>query len=67
MLLICSMYNQSLSLYLCDCTLANRNISVTAEGLSTFKSFVSSFLSPDLEEKKRNKHVCLFLEQVTEG
>lgn len=50
MLLICIMYNQKLSLYLCDCTLANRNIGVSSVNLSTIS--LSSSLSPDLEKKK---------------
>lgn len=50
-LLICPMYNQKLSLYLCDCTLANRNIGVSSLSLSTIS--LSSSLSPDLEKKKK--------------
>lgn len=44
-----------LSLYLCDCTLANRNIGVSSVSLSTISSSVSSSLSPDLKGKKKQR------------
>lgn len=44
-----------LSLYLRDCTLANRNIGVSSVSLSTISSSVSSSLSPDLKGQKQSK------------
>lgn len=52
-----------LSFYLCDCTLANRNICVPSVDMST-KLILACCLGPDLEKKKEIAFITL---RVTEA